>query len=88
MLHLSRRVAGMDAQRLLIETVPVPSWASACRGEAAARIRRVLSHPELATAFQRMSAVMRVSATALVVWCFRAEREALNAACVTGSWLG
>lgn len=25
MLHLSRRVAGMDAQRLLFETVPVAS---------------------------------------------------------------
>jgi hypothetical protein len=28
MLHLSRRVAGMDAQRLLFETVPITSWAS------------------------------------------------------------
>jgi hypothetical protein len=35
--------------------------------EAAAFIRRVLSHPEFATAAQRMGAVIRVSSAGLVV---------------------
>lgn len=57
-----------------------PSYCLVCldvgKQEAAAFIRRVLNHPEFATATQRMGTVMRVSSSGFVVWRLHADSEA------------